>query len=426
MKTSRRDFLKVSSTALLGAGTAGLVAPRAARADDGASGPPPPLVVIYLRGGSDGLNLVVPFSDPLYYEYRPTIAIARPGAEGGCLPLDPRFGLHPAAAPLHALYEQKMLAPIVNVGSPHPTRSHFDAQDFMEYAAPGARTITEGWLNRYLTASHEDGRKEAELRALAMQPLLPRALRGEFPVLAVPDIGATGAMDAFESLYMCEKGADRGKADEMKPRADAKNIVEAGQNTIRTLRRFQEITTGSRGPSNGAQYPQGGLGDQLRKIAQVIKADCGLEVAAIDYGGWDHHARQGGAQGAFATMIGNLSASIAAFLQDLGTRAGRVLVLTMSEFGRTVMENGNEGSDHGHGGYMLAAGGMVNGGRVYGNWTGLERSALYEDRDMPVHTDFRLVFLEVLYRLFGLRGELDTFFPDWRAEAKALEFLRQA
>lgn len=426
MKTTRRDFLKASSTALLGASTAGMLAPRTAGADEGDSGPPPTLVVIYLRGGADGLNLVVPFSDPLYYEYRPTIAIDRPGTEGGALPLDARFGLHPAAKPFHDLFQQNLLAPILNVGSPHPTRSHFDAQDFMEYAAPGVRTITEGWLNRYLTLSGKGARKEAELRGLAMQPLLPRSLRGEYPVLAVPEIGATGAMDAFESLYMCEKGADRGKADEMKPRADAKNIVEAGQNTIRTLRRFQEITSGGRGPGGGAQYPPGTLGDQLRKIAQVVKADCGLEVAAIDYGGWDHHARQGGVEGTMANMLGNLSGSIAAFLQDLGPRANRVLVLTMSEFGRTVMENGNEGSDHGHGGFMLAAGGMVNGGRVYGQWTGLERASLYEDRDMPVHTDFRLVFLEVLYRLFGLRGELDTFFPDWRPEAKALEFLRNA
>lgn len=408
----------------------------------------PTLVCIYLRGGADSLNAVVPYGDPDYYNIRPTIAIPREddGEDKGVIKLNRMFGLNPAMAPLHPLFEAGKVAPIFNVGSPHPTRSHFDAQDFMEYAAPGIRTITDGWLNRYLKKSSK-GSGDSELRALAFQPLLPRSVRGEYPVLAVPDVNPDEALSAFSKLYescnedvamqkarqraekaqMGQMGTERGVVGGGKSEQENRhNIVVSGHNTIRTLRRLRAITSGEASP--GAQYPGSRFGGQMQRIARVVKARVGLEVAAVDVRGWDHHARQGSTDGVYHRMIGDVSSSLAAFAQDIGPLLDKTLVLVMSEFGRTARENGNNGSDHGHGGFMLAMGGMVKGKKIYGKWTGLSNSALYKGRDMPVHTDFRIVFAEVLKRVFKfdtLDGKKNDFFPGYRPESAPLNFLEQ-
>lgn len=409
-------------------------------------GHPPTLVAIYLRGGADPLNAIVPAGDPDYYTVRPTIAIParsdNPDSPA-VIPLTNLFGLHPALAPLHKLYEAKRMAAIMCTGSTHPTRSHFDAQDFMERAAPGIKTVTEGWLNRYLTATKSNA--DRSLRALSMQPTLPRSLRGEYPVLAVPTGGANRAMNAFERMYSCEGDAEARKmnglpAEDNKPAADDgprvssgpaiapiekaeddlnQLIAETGQESIEKLRHLNGVVKAG---ADG-KYPDTPLARQLADIAKVIKAGEGLEVAAIDYNGWDHHAYQGGNQGTMANMLGTLAEAIRAFHDDLGTHMDKTLVLVMSEFGRTVYENGNNGTDHGHGGFMLAVGGMVRGGGIYGKWTGLDKKNLYQNRDLPVHVDFRVVFAEALYALFGFHADKTEFFPEYKSNDKPVGYL---
>lgn len=366
----------------------------------------PTLVVIYQRGGMDALNAVVPFGDKRYYEIRPTLAIPpKDGDDGpGVLALDKTFGLHPAMKPLMPYWEQKRFAPVINVGSPHTTRSHFDAQDFMEYAAPGLRTVRDGWLNRYLAATKPA--EEVPIRAVAMQGLLPRALRGQVPCLAVPEnrvLKNDKVLDSFEDLY---------GGGEMGERKDDP-VVESGLDTIETLKAYKEIVEkGAQGRKT--KYPGGGAAAKLRDIASLIHAGTGLEVACLDVGGWDDHANEGGNTGAMATRLADLTGAIGAFAEDLGERLDGTLVMVMTEFGRTCRENGNNGTDHGHGATMLLLGGALKGGRVLGDWRGLEDKALYESRDLPVATDFRDVFAEVMRGHMGWDPAKD-FFPDYKA-----------
>src|SRR5688500_5560989 len=341
------------------------------------------------------------------------------------------------------LYNEGMVAPIVNVGSPHDTRSHFDAQDFMERACPGVKTINEGWLNRFLELTKTG--KDNELRALSFQPLLPRSLRGQYPVLAVPEDESSYLLDSFEKMYSCDENkqmveeqaakelaakAAQGalksrKIPERKPIKEAEareHIVTVGANEIRRLRELRKIT---RGGFSG-KYPGSRFGKQLRDIASVIKANRGLEVAAVDYEGWDTHAYQGGSEGAMANMLADIGKCMRAFHDDLGKdRMKRTLVVLMSEFGRTAKENGSHGSDHGHGGFMLAMGGMVKkpkGMGVYGEWMGMAPENLYQRRDMPVTTDFRIVFSEMLFNLFAYDPTASNFFPGFRPD-KPVGFL---
>ena len=424
MNPTRRDVLKTGSAALAGLALPGSAAfaqaQRAAKA--AAAGVKPTLVVIYLRGGSDPLNAVVPYGDEHYGKVRPTIAVKN------VRKVNNYFGFHPAMGELANMYDAGTLCPILNTGSTHPTRSHFDAQDFMERAAPGSRAVTEGWLNRYLTATHVDAAKDVELRAVAMQATLPRSLRGQFPVLAMPDGGAGDVLDRFEAAYDCEssrearrKNAGGGTPELTPAEAMRRRIAESGRESIAQLRELNK--TVARG---GGGYPGGRLGQQLRRVARLIKARKGLEVAAMDYDGWDHHARQGGDQGTMANMLGTLSKSLDAFARDLGPAMDHTMVLTMTEFGRTVAENGNGGTDHGRAGFMLAMGGPVAGGKIRGGWKGLEKNALVDGRDLKVQVDFRNVFAETLSGLFGFRADEHNFFPDYQSNEKALGFVRGA
>ncbi len=396
----RRAFLKLSGAGLLAAHL-----PRPLFHLGGRAGRPA-LVTIYLRGGQDTLNTLVPFGDERYGQLRPTIAIPASG-EGAVLPLDKTFGLHPALAPLGPLYAAKRLLPIVCVGSPHPTRSHFDAQDFMEYAAPGLRTVRAGWLDRYLHQTRSD--RDSPLRAVAMQGLLPKSLRGDYPVLAVPDTQRRGeGLGAVEGLY---GGGETmgGQMGDPKPTGPVDPVLEAGRATIAALRRLDEVVQQAPAAPATATYPQGGLGQRLRRIARLIRAG-ETEVACADMGGWDHHANEGGSEGTFATMLGHVAQSLAAFATDLGPDLDRTLVLVMTEFGRTCRENGNAGTDHGHGGLMLALGGGIAGGRIAGRWNGLADKDLYQARDLPVTTDFRDVMADVLRQHLGFQPPAD-FFP---------------
>jgi len=385
------------------------------------------LICIFQRGAVDGLSMVVPFGERGYYDSRRTIAIQAPGSgDGSALDLDGFFGLHPALTPLEELYRRSEMAIVHAVGSPHPTRSHFDAQDFMETGTPGVKSTREGWLNRVLqdtecaecegrtlqnaaahAADHAAGQVSmatvSSLRGVSMTSALPRVMQGNHPALAIPNLSEFGVHrddevgSAFRRLYRTERG-------------DA--VSAAAEEAFEAVRALEAIDPGSYEPTGGAQYPNGDFGRSLREIAQLVKADVGVEIAFADLGGWDTHVRQGGAQGQLAGRLGQLGEGIRALYDDLGDRMEDVVILTMSEFGRTVAENGSGGTDHGHANCMLALGGSVKGGRILGDWPGLERELLYQGRDLAVTTDFRDVFSEVVSGHLGA-AHLDRIFPGY-------------
>lgn len=380
----------------------------------------PALVCIYLRGGLDALNALVPYAEKRYHELRPTLAIPAaddPDLGPGVVRLDGTFGLHPALSPLKPLWDAGRLAAIVNSGSPHPTRSHFDAQDFMEYAAPGLRNVQQGWLNRYLELSRGRVTPRADggfvLRALGMQGLLPRSLRGTFPVLAVPErrvLNNRSIQETYEDLY--------GPMDEGMGLDEVRDeVLEVGRETLETLAVYRRTVQRNR-REDGPEYARGPYGQRLRDIAAILKADVDLEVACMDVPGWDHHANQGGNSGLFHEMAGGLAKSLWAFAQDLGEHFERTLVLIVTEFGRTVRENGTRGTDHGRGGLMFLLGASVRGGRVHGKWGGLGEREMVDGRDLPVTTDFRDVFADVLRQHLAFDPP-KSFFPDYSPKSVA-------
>lgn len=413
----RRDFLKMA-----GAGAAASMVPAVPRlfAQDmagGAAAKPaakglPALVVIYLRGGMDALNAVIPHADKRYRVFRSQIAI--PEADGdkgaGIIKLDDTFGLHPSLKSFKEHFDAKTFAPIVCVGSPHETRSHFDAQDFMEYGAPGSKSVRAGWLNRYLKATKDREEKGDgfRLRALAMQGLLPRALRGDIPVLAVPEarvLKNDDVLNTFEELYGKNEGM--GGMDQR----DEDPVVATGKDTLETLKKYKDALEKAKKERTKVKYPTGALGQKLGDIAGIMHSNIGLEVAAVDVGGWDHHAGEGGSVGTLATMLGSLADSMVAFNKDLGDHASRTVTVVMSEFGRMCQENGSGGTDHGHGGCMFLLGAGVKGGKVHGEWRGLDDAALFQGRDLAVTTDYRNVFATILRDHMKFETPKD-FFPD--------------
>ncbi len=424
MVTTRRELLKQSGAGVLGAaGAATVVSPEVFGAQQSArSRQKPTLIVVYLRGGADPLGTIVPHADQQLSKVRPNLTIPGPNTKSPdrLLPLDSIFGFNPRMKALHKLYEEKRCAALVCVGSPHPTRSHFDAQDFMERAAPGMRNVSKGWLNQYLEETQTSG--EANLRAFSLQSLLPRSMRGDYPVLARPDQKAELAMALYSNLYP-EQKMSRPTSTKGLGLDTQRTIRSFGSRTIKQLQELNQVLNQS--SETKVPYPNSRFGRQLRDIAKVVNADRGLEVAALDYGGWDHHINEGPLDGQLGQKLADVSDSIGAFVANVKpAKMKNVLILVMSEFGRTVKENGNRGTDHGHGGFMLAVGGPVQGGKVYGKWTGVEKDKLYQQRDLPVHTDFRLVFAETLLDLFGFDGMKLGMFPQYTAASGPLDFLR--
>jgi uncharacterized protein (DUF1501 family) len=399
----RRFFVKSSGLALVAGGLLPNVFVKMASA--ATTGGKKVVVAIFQRGAVDGLNVVVPYAEAAYYAARPTIAIPRPGsADGAALDLDGFFGVHPALASLLPYFKERSAAFVHAAGSPDATRSHFDAQDFMESGTPGVKTTQDGFLSRALLTTPS----RSPLRAVALGPALPRILAGNAGAVAMTNVGQFGirggaaVSGGFESMYSeAVAGTLGGTAKES---FDAARILKSADPT-----KLQ--------PENGALYPTTPLGNSLRQIAQLIKAKVGLEVAFTDVGGWDTHAGEGGPQGQLANNLRNFSDAIAAFAKDLGSRMSDVVVVTMSEFGRTVHENGNRGTDHGHANVMLLLGGGVRGGKVYGKWPGLNN--LYENRDLAVTTDFRDVFAEVLRKQLGV-GSLKTVFPNYEPAPRGI------
>ena len=399
---SRRAFLKGSTVAMFGLGAAPAWLSRSVYAAEGPNARKKIMVAIFQRGAVDGLNVVVPFGEQRYYDLRPAIAIPRPdGGLDAAIDLDGFFGLHPSLAPLKPLYDARHLAIIEAVGSPDPTRSHFDAQDYMESGTPGLKATTDGWLNRALP---KEG-KISPVRAVSIGSNLSRTLRGRNDAVAMNTVNDFQVRDArgsatFESMY--ESSLDT-------------VLHGTGKETFDAVKLMQDIQKRTYTPANGAAYPNGKFGQSLLQIARLIKADVGLEVAFADIGGWDTHVNEVGPRpsvGILANNLADFGKSLAAFYQDLGDRMADVTVVTMSEFGRTAKENGNRGTDHGHANVMFAMGGNVQGGKIYGDWPGLAQEQLYENRDLDLTTDFRDVLGEIVVKHLG-NPNLKTVFPGY-------------
>jgi uncharacterized protein (DUF1501 family) len=367
------------------------------------------LVVIFQRGAADGLNIVVPHAEPAYYAMRPSINIPR----SSVIDLDGFFGLHPSLAPFQPLWNQRHLAIVHAAGSPDPSRSHFDAQDFMESGTPGVKATDDGWLNRCLHDLPTPADKSA-FRAIALGPSLPRILSGKEPALAVNNVNDFGvggrngntSASTFEAMYAQS-------VDSV--------LYGTGRETFDAVKMLKSANPSQYKPAVGADYPKGRFGDSLKQLAQLIKANLGVQVAFADIGGWDHHVNEGSTQGQIANVLGEFSQSLAAFWTDLGDLREDTVVVTMSEFGRTARENGNRGTDHGHANVMFVMGGPVKGGKVYGRWPGLDQSQLYEGRDLALTTDFRQVLGEAVYSHLGNRA-LNEVFPGF--ESRTTSFLK--
>jgi uncharacterized protein (DUF1501 family) len=373
------------------------------------------LVTIFQRGAVDGLNMIVPHGDSTYYDLRRTIAIPAPGKTDGAVNLDGNFGLHPAMKPLEALWKSKQLAVIHASGSPDNTRSHFDAQDYMESGTPGYKGTRDGWLNRALLGTA--GKEDSPFRAVAMTQQLPRALYGKAPSIAMTNLAD---FTVRAGIYTKElKGGFEGVYQQ-----NVKDSLgETGKETFEAVNFLKQANPAQYKSENGAVYPNTPLGRSLMQIAQLIKAGVGLEVAFAEAGGWDTHINQGGPRGQLANLLRDFSGAIAAFATDLGKRMDDVVLLTMSEFGRTARENGSRGTDHGHGNAILVLGNSVKGGTVYGDWKGLKNDQLNEGRDLAVTTDFRDVFAETAAKHLGVR-DLNSLFPKYQVDrAKFRGFL---
>jgi uncharacterized protein (DUF1501 family) len=365
------------------------------------------LVTIFQRGAVDGLNMIVPYGDAAYYDLRRSIAIPAAGKTEGAIDLDGFFGLHPAMSSLEPLWKSKQLAVIHSAGSPDNTRSHFDAQDYMESGTPGIKGTKDGWLNR--TLQDTSGKADSPFRAVAMTNQLPRAFYGRYPSVAMTNLADFTVKAGVYSQEL--KGGFEGVYQQ-----NAKDSLgETGQETFEAVNFLKTVNPAQHKPENDAVYPNTQFGRSMMQIAQLIKAGVGLEVAFTDTGNeirWDTHTNQGGSRGQLANFLRIFSQGLSAFAIDLGKRMDDVVVLTMSEFGRTARENGSRGTDHGHGNAMLVLGNPVKGGKVYGDWKGLRPDQLNEGRDLAVTTDFRDVFAEVAGKHLAAKNP-ETLFPKY-------------
>ena len=371
------------------------------------------LICLFQRGAADALNIVVPHGERAYYAMRPSINIPQPsrGSPGGAIDLDGFFGLHPALAPLKPLYDRKLLAPIHAVGSPSTTRSHFDAQDYMETGTPDNKGTADGWLNRYLAVKgtcDECNLAKTPFRAVSLTPQTPRILEGP---------RATVAMNSLDEFSVHATGSSAERLEALYRTGSADLVHGTGAEMFDAVKMLRSANPQKYLPQNNAEYPRSQFGLRLLQIAQLIKANVGLEIAFADVGGWDTHVNQGGSTGQLAQRLDDFSRSIAAFVTDLGDRMDDVVILTMSEFGRMARENGNRGTDHGHAGALFVIGGHVKGGKVHGRWPGLEQEQLYEGRDLALTTDFRSVFAEVVQHHLGASA-LDRIFPGFVASPR--------
>lgn len=427
MNVNRRIFLKQGALAFLcmGAGPSwgpSFLRSTAFAADLGSSTSNKILICLFQRGAVDGLSMVVPYADPYYYQNRSDISIAAPtqaASDNTALDLDGYFGFNPALAPLLPLFKQGHLAAIQACGSPNSSRSHFDSQDLMEAGVDEDKSVADGWLNRLIGCCPEDAAaKKTAFRAVSMTAGIPRSLQGEQDSLAIRDLdtfglagdvsvplaGPSGTTSGFESMY--------GAAVDTVLHGTAKESFDA-------LDMLKSVRNGPYAPANGANYPNAPLGKNLKQIAQLIKANVGLQIAFAEVGGWDTHANQGNGKGQLANNLDNFAKALAALHQDLGDRMADVVVVTMSEFGRTVHQNGNRGTDHGHGTCFFTMGGSIKGGKVYGDWPTLAPDKLFQNRDLAITTDFRDVFGEICAKHFNVpMADMAKLFPHYQVDAQ--------
>ena len=408
VSSTRRLFLRDSALVMAGIGAVPFWLARATAMPNTDGKKRKILVVIFLRGAADGLNIVIPFSEKRYRDLRPTLGIAPPtgpnqgNAFGNSIDLDGSFALNGSMQPLKALWDKGQLAIVEATGSPDASRSHFDAQDYME-SGTASKTMGDGWLNRALPpATAAADAQTSPLRAVAMGNQVPRTLRGEREAIAVGNtqqfnLGNEQAASILENMYATSADAQWGRT---------------GKSAFEVMKLMQSINDKPYSPQGGAQYGRGGpLGQNLQQLAKLIKADAGVEAAFAEVGGWDHHGNE---NGQLFNLLRQLSSALEAFSQDMGDRMEDIVLVTMSEFGRTVEENGNAGTDHGHGSMMMVLGGAVKGGKVYGEWPGLEREQLFEGRDLAVTTDYRAVLGELVRGHLG-QSDLTRVFPGFQA-----------
>jgi uncharacterized protein (DUF1501 family) len=425
----RRFFLKNSGIALasISAATMSPSFLTRALAEANQGGRKKILIAIFQRGAMDGLSAVVPYAEQDYYKLRSSIAVPRPAGgswsgqpnQAPAIDLDGFFALHPALASFKPIYDEGQLAIVHAAGSPDNTRSHFDAQDYMESGTPGMKSTTDGWLNRYLQASPD--RKASPFRAVAMGANLPRTMQGKASAIAMTNIA---------DFTIRAGGGEMGQAiqggfEAMYAQTVNDALRGTGKETFDAVKLLKQVNPGQYKPAAGVAYPRGQFGERLKQIAQLIKSDIGLEVAFTDIGGWDTHANQGSSQGQLANRLTELAGGISALYADLKDRADDVVILTMTEFGRTARENGNRGTDHGHASVMFALGGSIKGGKVYGKWPGLSSSQLYEGRDLALTTDFRDVFAELAKNHLGA-ANLNAIFPGYQINTSNFKGLVRA
>jgi len=426
MHINRRVFLKQGALSFIALGAGPFWGPQFLRqaayaADLGPrSSQNKILICIFQRGAVDGLSMVVPYGDPNYYANRREISLAPPSQNAGAngvLDLDGYFGLHPAMAPLLPLFKAGHLAPIQACGSPNSSRSHFTSQDLMESGVDEDLSIQDGWLNRLIGRCPEDAANASAFRSVSMTSVVPRSFQGPQDCLAIRDLdtfgmagdiivpmaGGSGSADGFESMYS-------GAVDTV--------LHGAGKESFDALALLKKTRSTAYVPAHGAVYPEAGFGRNLKQIAQLIKADVGLQIAFAEMDGWDTHANQGNAKGQLASRLGTFSGSLAAFYHDLGDRMSDVVVVTMSEFGRTVRQNGNRGTDHGHGTCFFTLGGSIKGGKVYGDWPTLAPDRLFQSRDLAITTDFRDVFGEICAQHLSLpMADMAPLFPHYTVDS---------
>jgi uncharacterized protein (DUF1501 family) len=394
MTFTRRQFIHSAAV-----GMTAYLMPRWARTAR-AAGTEPVLVTIFQRGAADGLNTVVPVGDPFYYSSRPTVQVA-PGTE---LALDGFFGLNPNFSDLHGLYTSGHLAFLHAAGSPDPSRSHFDAQDFMDRAAPGNKSVVDGWLNRYLGVAGGG----QEIAGISLSSAAVKSLAGPAPQLAFDSISGF----ALTGEWALERRAALAVRYELMPGTLLGNTMGGAFDALDVVGGVDTTTS--------ITYPAGDLGPALKDAAALIKANIGVKVISLNIGGWDHHTNL---LVNLATLGAELSGCLKAFHDDLGADLNRTLTLVMTEFGRRIDENGADGTDHGHGGVMIAMGGGIAGNRVLvrnGAWPGLAPANRYNGQDLQVTTDFRDVFAEALNVHMGLPvAQMGPVFPNFTASTTA-------
>jgi len=395
---SRRVFLR--SAGLAAVGVAGPSSPLLARMAEASRSATKTFVHVFLRGGADGLNMVVPYGEPEYYTIRREIAVPRPGQNGGAINIDGFFGFHPAFAALKPIYDEGRLAILPAVGNYALTRSHFDAQDFTEAGAPGDKSVATGWLDRALRALPGNPVTEA----VAFQSQLPRSFLGPEPVLVAQnlstfDLRAAGWRGEAETLL---RAMYEGRA------GDLARVTRETFDAINVLLRMPAMPV-----ANGAVYGNSSIGNSLRQAAQIIKAGLGTRTIFVSVGGaFDTHSGQ---MPANQLEYGRIGDALAAFYRDLGPLMDDVVLLMSTEFGRASFQNGSFGTDHGsaHCEFVMGA---VRGGRIVGGWPGLSRSQLYQERDLAMTVDYRDVFAEIAGRHLGL-SDMATLFPGFNRTA---------